>query len=116
MLVRFSLGERASKDLEGTLRATRLRSAPGITNLSLAPDWTRRGPELKRIGPWYRNVPKTASHSTVGVRYVNEAYRVRLPLITVSSVGALARSVCGFTTIPHSVLHGCAVMPSINTL
>jgi hypothetical protein len=51
-----------------------------------------------------------------GVRYVNKAYRVRLPLITVSSAAALARSVCGFATILHSVLHGWAVMASINTL
>jgi len=82
----------ASKDLEGTLRAERLQSAPGITGLSLAPGWARHGPDVKRIGLRCRNVPKTASHSTVGIRYVNEGYRVRLPLITVSSARVLARS------------------------
>lgn len=37
-----------SKDLEGTLWDARLQSASGITGLSLAHGWTRRGPDLNQ--------------------------------------------------------------------
>jgi hypothetical protein len=73
MLIRFSFGKRSSKDLEGTLRDLRLRSAPGIAGLSLAPGSTRRGPDLDESDHKVSQRAENASRSTVGVRYVNEA-------------------------------------------
>jgi hypothetical protein len=73
MLIRFFFGKRTGKDLEGTLRDARLRSAPGVTGLSLAPYWTRRGPDLNESDHKVSQRAEDCFAFDSGVRHVNEA-------------------------------------------